>query len=46
MGLMMREIDGEDKRYLQMKDDTRRLICRTLYEHNGMVMQELKEDGK
>ena len=24
-------------RYLQMKDDTQRLICRTLQEHNGMV---------
>ena len=32
-------------RYLQMKDDTQRLICRTLHEHNGMVMQKLKEDG-
>ena len=31
--------------YLQMKDDTQRLICRTLHEHNGMVMQKLKEDG-
>ena len=28
-----------------MKDDTQRLICRTLREHNGMVMQKLKEDG-
>ena len=28
-----------------MKDYTQRLICRTLYEHNGMVMQKLKEDG-
>ena len=27
-------------RYLQMKDDTQRLICRTLHEHNGMVMQK------
>ena len=32
-------------RYLQMKDDTQRLICKTLHEHNGMVMQKLKEDG-
>ena len=32
-------------RYLQMKDDTQRLICRTLHEHNGMVMQKLKEYG-
>ena len=32
-------------RYLQMKDDTQRLICRTLHEHNGIVMQKLKEDG-
>ena len=32
-------------RYLQMKDDTQRWICRTLHEHNGMVMQKLKEDG-
>ena len=32
-------------RYLQMKDSTQRLICRTLQEHNGMVMQKLKEDG-
>ena len=30
---------------MQMKDDTQRLICRTLYEHNGMVMQKLEEDG-
>ena len=32
-------------RYLQIKDDTQRLICRTLHEHNGMLMQKLKEDG-
>ena len=32
-------------RYLHMKDDTQRLICRTLHEHNGMVLQKLKEDG-
>ena len=32
-------------RYLQMKDDTHRLICRTLHEHNSIVMQKLKEDG-
>ena len=29
-------------RYLQMKDDTQRSICMTLHEHNGMVMQQLK----
>ena len=23
-------------RYLQMKDDTQRLICMTLHEHNGI----------
>ena len=33
-------------RYLQMKDHTQRLICKTLHEHNGMVMQKLKEDGR
>ena len=32
-------------RYLQKKDCTQRLICRTLHEHNGMVMHKLKEDG-
>ena len=32
-------------RILQMKDDTQRLICRTLHEHNGIVMQTSKEDG-
>ena len=32
-------------RYLQMKDYTHRLICRTLHEHNGLIMQKLKEDG-
>ena len=42
MGLMMRE---HRCRYLQMKDDTQRLMCRTPHEHNGMVMQKLKEDG-
>ena len=31
-------------RDLQMKDDTQKLICRTLHEHNGIVMQTLKED--
>ena len=31
--------------YLHMKDYTQWLICRTLHEHNGMVMQTLKEDG-
>ena len=30
---------------VQMKKDTQRFICRTLPEHNGMVMQKLKEDG-
>ena len=32
-------------RYLQMKDDTQRFMCRTLHEHNGIVMLKLKEDG-
>ena len=32
-------------RYLQMIDNTQRLICRTLHEHNGMVMHKLQEDG-
>ena len=32
-------------RDLQMKDDTHRLICRTLHDHTGMVMQKVKEDG-
>ena len=32
-------------RYLQMKDHTQRLICRTPNEYNGMVMHKLKEDG-
>ena len=32
-------------KYIQMKDDTQRLICRTLHDHNGMVMLILKEDG-
>ena len=32
-------------RYLQKKDNTQRLICRTLHEHNSMVMQKLHEDG-
>ena len=32
-------------RYMQMKDDTQRLICRTLHEHNDMSMQKLKEEG-
>ena len=32
-------------KYVQMKYSTQRLICRTLCEHNGMVMQKLKEDG-
>ena len=31
-------------RYLQMNDDIQRLICRTLHEHNGIVMKKLKED--
>ena len=25
-------------KYMQLKDDTQMLICRTLPEHNGMVM--------
>ena len=33
-------------RYLQKKDYTQRLICRTLHEHNSMVMQKVKEDGR
>ena len=28
-----------------MKDNTQRFICRTLHEHNGIVIQKLKEDG-
>ena len=32
-------------RYVQKRDCTRRLICRTLHEHNGMVMHILNEDG-
>ena len=32
-------------RYLQMKDDTQRLIWKTMHEHNGIVMQKLKEGG-
>ena len=32
-------------RCLQMKDDTQRLICRTLHEHYGMVIHNLKENG-
>ena len=33
-------------RYLQKKDYAQRLIiCRTLHEHNGMVMQKLNKDG-
>ena len=28
-----------------MKDDTQRLICRTLHENNGMVMPKVKKDG-
>ena len=31
--------------YLQIKDYTQRLVCRTLHEHNVMVIQKLKEDG-
>ena len=45
MGLMMKKTQMAKIRYLQMKDDTQRLICRTLPEHNGMVMQKLKEYG-
>ena len=33
------------KRYLQKKDYTQRLFCRTLHEHIGMVIQKLNEDG-
>ena len=29
-------------RYLQMKDDTQRLICRTLHEHNGYCNAEIE----
>ena len=32
-------------RYLQMKNYTQRLICRTLHEHNGMIMRTLKAHG-
>ena len=35
----------EKIRYMKMKDDTQGLIYRTLHEHNGMVMQKLKEYG-
>ena len=28
-----------------MKDDNQRLLCRTLHEHNSIVMQKLKEYG-
>ena len=31
-------------RYLQMKDDTERLIYSNMHEHNGMVIQKLKDD--
>ena len=31
-------------RYMQKKDSTQRLICRTLHELNVMVMQKLNED--
>ena len=31
-------------RYMLMKYYNQRLICRTLHEHNGMVMQKFKED--
>ena len=30
-------------RYIQMKEYTQGLICRTLHEHNGKIMQKLKE---
>ena len=33
-------------RYLHMKDDTQRLICRTLHEYNGMVMVRKMEVRK
>ena len=29
-------------RYLQVKDDTQRLICRTLHEHNGNGNAEIE----
>ena len=32
-------------RYMQRKDYTQRLICKTLHEHNSMVMRKLNEDG-
>ena len=31
-------------RCMKKKDYAQRLICRTLIEHNGMVMQKLNED--
>ena len=40
--------NGLRPKYQQWKVETLaiwRLICRTLHEHNGMVMQKLKEDG-
>ena len=41
----MRIVYGVNDERTQMKDDTHGLICRTLHEHNGMVMQKFKEDG-
>ena len=35
----------EKIRYMQKKDHTQRLICRTLHEHNVVVIQKLNEDG-
>ena len=32
-------------RYMQNKECAQRLICRTMHEHNGMVMQKLNEGG-
>ena len=34
-----------NKRYLQMINNTQMLICRTLHDYNGIIMQKLKEDG-
>ena len=32
-------------RYLQKKDESKILFCRTLHEHNSMVMPKSNEDG-
>ena len=37
--------DNRIKQLLKVVKNTQRLICRTLHEHNGIVMQKLKEDG-